>query len=167
MQSIDTLLSLAEVAITLAGFSAIVVVFKRNQQGRWDVVHADQFHGMVIHAAVAVAFCVLPTALNVFVQDAATTLRIACAVLGVQVCLHSLGVMFFSTTSRLAKGLLSLGLLVGLLQFGVFTDWGAHREFDLYLFGIIWHILQAGLLFVMLIWVPAKDIDHPANDRSD
>ena len=159
MQSIDTLLSLAEVAITLAGFSAIVVVFKRSTDGRWDEAHADQFHGMVIHAGVAVVFCVLPAVMNVFVQDAATTLRLCCAILGVQILAHSVGVMRFSTTKLWGRVALSLGIVVGLLQFGVFTDWGAYREFDLYLFGIIWHVLQAALLFVMLIWVRAEDID--------
>ena len=53
----------------------------------------------------------------------------------------------------------SVGVIFGLLQFAAFADWGAHREFTLYTLGIIWHILQAGLLFVMLVWIPRDAID--------
>ena len=66
------------------------------------------------------------------------------------------------TTGRSAFYLLLFGLVLGLVQFTVFTDWGAYREFEIYQVGVIWHILQAGVLFVMLIWIPRTDIDKDA-----
>lgn len=156
----DTLLTLAEVAIALAGFSAIVVVLRRGNDGKWSRRDADQFHGMVIHSVCAVLFCLLPTLVNLLVQDVVTTLHICCALLGVQIVAHCLAVMGFRTTSRGALGLLMLGLLLGLVQFTAFTDWGMQREFEIYQVGVMWHILQAGLLFVLLIWIPPKDIEQ-------
>ena len=159
MASLDTLLSLAEVAVTLAGFSAIVVVFKRGEGGKWERSAADYFKGMIVHAAFAVLFCLLPSLLNVAIQDSVTTTHVAAAILGVQICAHSVGVMFAKTTPAAGRVSLSLGVVIGLTQFAAFTDWGVHREFDIYVIGIMWHILQAGVLFVMLIWIAEEDIE--------
>ena len=157
----DTLLGLAEVAIALAGFSAIVVVLKRGETGNWTQADADRFIGMVVHAIFAVVFCFLPTILNVVIQDPVATLHVACGLLGVQILVHTIGVMFFSTSNVIARISLSFGVLIGLLQFGAFTDWGVQRELELYIIGVVWHILQAGVLFVMLIWIPKEAIrDH-------
>ena len=155
-----TLLSLAEVAIALAGFSAIVVVLKRGVEGKWSALHADQFNGMVIHAIFAVIFCLLPMLLNILIQDVSTTFHILCAVLGAQVIAHSFGVMFFNTTSTAARLSLAFGVLIGATQFLVFTDWGVQREYEIYLTGIVWHLIQAGLLFVMLVWIPTGLIEE-------
>jgi len=144
--------------VALAGFSAIVVVLKRSAHGTWSSTDADRFHGMVVHSICAVLFCLLPVLINVIVQDVVTTIHIACALLGVQIVTHSVRVMRLATTRRLTKALLVPGLLVGLLQYGAFTDWGALRELEIYTVGIVWHILQAGILFVLLVWIPADAI---------
>ncbi len=158
----DTLLTLAEVAIALAGFSAIVVVIRRGSDGKWSGRDADQFHGMVIHAICAVVFCMLPMLVNLVVQDAVSALHICCALLGVQIIAHCGAVMRVRTTGSGAFYWLALGLVVGLIQFTVFTAWGEFREFEIYQVGVIWHILQAGVLFVMLVWIPRADIDEGA-----
>lgn len=158
-QAQDTLFALAEVAIALAGFSAIVVVLKRGTAGRWRAADADRFHGMVVHAIFAVVFCLLPSLLNSVVQDVVTTLHVSVALLAVQILLHSVAVMFFATTSSVSKLALSVGVFVGLFLWTAFTDWGVQREFEIYLVGVMWHILQAGLLFVLLVWIPRDEIE--------
>ena len=160
--STDVLLDFAEVAIALAGFSAIVVVLKRGAEGKWDAVDADRFHGMVIHSTCAVLFCFLPSIVNVLVQDVVTTLHICCAILGVQIVLHCIGVMFSLTTNLAGKISLAFGFLFAAVQFAAFTDWGTHRELEFYVLGVIWHIIQAGVLFVMLVWVKSEDMDRAA-----
>lgn len=157
MTSLDTLLTTAEIAIALAGFSAIVMVMRRDKAGQWAARDVDRFHGMVVHAVFAVAFCFLPRVIDVVVQDMVTSLHIACGLLGVQIIAHCVGVMLMPTTDRMGYVSLLFGIVVGLLQFTAFTDWGVQREMEIYLLGIIWHILQAGMLFVLLIWVPKPD----------
>jgi len=159
-QSLDTLLTLAEIAITLAGFSAIVVVFKRSADGLWRQSDADRFHGMMLHALFAVLFCLLPMLVNVVVQDSVATFRLCCVLIGIQIVIHTLGIMRLPTTGRWAKGLISLGLAVGALQFSVFSAWGVQREVEVYQFGIVWHILHAGYLFTALIAIPKLQIDE-------
>ena len=155
----DSLLGLAEVAVALAGFSAVVIVLRRSADGRWDEASADKFHGMIIHAICAVAFSFLPSLLNVLVQDVTTTLHIACGVLGVQILGHCIGVALMPTSKWLARAAMILGALIGALQFAAFTDWGINRELDIYIVGVIWHILQAGMLFVLLIWIDRDEIE--------
>lgn len=155
----DTLLSLAEVSVALAGFAAIIVVLRRGNEGKWTEASADQFHGMVMHALCAFVFCLVPMLVDLVVQDVVTTFHICAALLGTQIILHSIGVMFMSTTELVGRLLLSLGLVIGALQFTVFTDWGAQREFVVYTGGIIWHVMQAGVLFVLLVWIPRTNIE--------
>lgn len=156
----DTLLSLAEVAIAMAGFSAIVVVLKRGGSGNWTELDADRFLGMVVHAVFAVVFCFLPSVINIIVQDIVTTVHIACGLLGIQIIGHCIGVMRLSTSDVKSRVSLAAGLLFGILQFAAFTDWGVQRELEFYTVGVIWHILQAGILFVMLVWIPRESIDN-------
>ena len=73
---------------------------------------------------------------------------------------HTIGVMRLATSDWKARLMLMVGLLLGMLQFTVYTSWGIHREFEIYSVGIIWHIMQAGLLFVLLIWIDKEDIEH-------
>ena len=42
-----------EISVALAGFSAIVVLFRRGESGTWLPRDADRFHGMILHAAAA------------------------------------------------------------------------------------------------------------------
>ena len=66
--------------------------------------------------------------------------------------------MRMRTTGPLAKVSLGFGLAIGILMFTAFTDWGVNRELEFYILGVIWHIIQAGILFVTLIWVKQEDI---------
>jgi len=50
---LDTLLPLAEVAITMAGFSAVVVILKKCDTNTKLKLDADRFHGMILHAILA------------------------------------------------------------------------------------------------------------------
>ena len=156
----DTLFATAEVAIALAGFSAIVAILKRNAQGMWQKQDADRFNGMVLHAVSAVIFSFLPYLLNVIIQDVVTAIHFSAVILGVQLIGHSLIVVRLGAAGRGGNYVMgALGVLIGLLQLTVFTDWAAHMEMDIYLAGIIWHILQAGLLFILLIWIPQNRVE--------
>ena len=158
--TLEILISLAEVAIALAGFSAIVVVMKRATSGNWSRKDADQFHGMVVHSMFAASFCFLPSIINVLIQDPVMAMHIACGALGLQIIGHCLVVIFYASAGTWAKAFLFLGLLFGLLQFAAFSDWGVQRELDLYIVGVLWHILQGGFLFTRLVWIPAERIDE-------
>ena len=152
----ETLISLAEVAIAIAGFASIVLVVKSTSSQKWSKQDTDFFTGMALHAMFAVFFCFLPALVNIFIQDPVSTLRITCAILGTQLVLHGGLVIFLPSTKRLLKIFPFVGCLFGALQFFSFTDWGAQREIELYIAGIIFHTLQAGALFLLLT-LPSRE----------
>ncbi len=156
----DVLFSLAQVAVAFAGFSAIVVLFGRRDSGRWRRDQADRFHGMVVHAMVAVLFCLLPLLIGVFTPDRALIWNLASALLGIEIVGHVSAVLFMATTTGvLVKLFVSIGYLFGMVQFMNVAGVEFDHEFRAYLAGVVWHVIMSGLLFVMLVWVPNEHVD--------
>ena len=157
MTEFETLYALAEIAIALAGFAAIVVIFKRRSSGGWDAADADRFNGMLLHAMAAGFFCIFPPFLFVFTPEPSVVWAIGSAFAAVQMLAHA-GVIFSlpssSRPTRLAL-LLPLGLVV-LQALNIFEVYFA-RDFGPYLAAVLWHIFQAGLLFVTLVFVRRED----------
>ncbi len=147
--SVDALPMLALVA-------AVMVVAAKGRSGEpaWGLER--QAAG---HALVAVGFCLLPLGVDLVVQDTVTTLHIVCALLGVQLLVHGARSMRLGrhqgeewamggAMALAARSSSVIGMLIGLLQFGVFAAWGVHRELHVYLGGIAWHIVHAAVLLL-------------------
>ena len=150
---------LAQVAVAFAGFSAIVVLFRRDDEGRWLKVHRDRFHGMVVHATAAVLFCMLPMLVGVFTTDHATIWNVSSALLGVELAVQTTGIILMSTTALVSRLVVSAGYLFALLQVLNVAGIAFDHEARPYVGGVIWHVIQSGGLFIGLIWVPANEID--------
>jgi len=146
----ETLFSLTEVAVALAGFAAIVVSVRRREKGDWTESDGDFFAGMILHSVFAAVFGLFPTLLHAFTLDLTLSIEIAAPLLGIQIVCHSFAIMFWSTTPGWARIPLAVGTLLGLSQFLVFSDAPPARAFAFYTAGIIWHLFQAGMLFVLL-----------------
>lgn len=63
MESSDFFLALGEIAVTLAGFASVVVVFKR-ESGVWDATDLARLRGMLGLSLSAALFSVLPVGLH-------------------------------------------------------------------------------------------------------
>lgn len=143
----DALYTLAVLAVGLNGFAAVVMA---RTPGTPAPAEIDRYHGVLAHGFLALGACFLPALINVIVQDPVTTLHLACAALGIATVVQAT-IEGIRVTSMWVRVSLVVGVIVGLLQFTAFSDWGVHREFDLYAAGILWHLLHAALLF--LLWV--------------
>ena len=157
----SVLLSLAQLGVAFAGFAAIVVLFGRSDGGRWKDSHrVDRFHGMIVHALVAVLFCVLPLVIDAFTTDADTIWRVGSALLGVEIVAHSTGVLLMpSTIGARPRATIAFGYVVAAVLFMNAAGYGFERAFEAYLVGVVWHVIMSGALFLMLIWVSRTDID--------
>lgn len=163
MHEFETLYALAEIAIALAGFAAIVVVFKRRSSGGWDARDADRFNGMLLHAVAAGFFCILPPFLSVFASSPSVIWAIASSLAAIQLVMHASVIFMLPSTSRLLRLLLFIPL--GLVALQVLNVSGIYfaREFGPYLAAVLWHIFQAGLLFVTLVFVRRDDIESSSD----
>jgi hypothetical protein len=160
MHELDTLFALGEVAIGMAGFSAIVVLFKRRDSGRWRSQDADRFNGMLIHAMSAAFFCALPAVLEALIEATATLWAVGSALLGTQIALHAGIILHLPSTRTPTRAVVLLGGLAALtFQLLNVAGVGIPRGFAPYLIGVLWHLLHAGVLFVTLVWVRAEDVE--------
>jgi hypothetical protein len=144
----------------MAGFSAIVVLFKRRESGQWLPEDADRFNGMVLHAMAAAIFCFLPAIVEAATGPGPDLWLVCSALLGAQITVHAAIVMRLKSTSTPARALVAGGAFVAAgLQVLNVVGVGASRGFTPYLIGLQRHLLQAGVLFVLLIWVRDEDIE--------
>lgn len=149
-------------SVAFAGFSAIVVIFRRRDSGLWRAEDADRFHGMVLHAVAAVFFCLLPSMVGVFAARAEAVWTVSSAILGLQIVGHVAIVLRLPTTGSGGRTIvLGAGLAAALLQGLNVAGVGFPHEFGPYLLGVLWHVFQSGVLFVWLIWVAPEDIESP------
>ena len=154
----ETLLTLAEIAIAIAGFSAIVVAFKQRVSGEWLPDDADRFHGMLSHAMFAAFFCLFPSFISVFTADQSLIWSIASSGLGVQLLANSIIIFRLPSSGWFVR--LSLLLTLGAFALQVLNVTAVYfsHEFRPYLGGVLLHVFQAGTLFVSLVWIPSSDI---------
>jgi len=155
----EILLTLAEIAITIAGFSAIVVVFKQRDSGEWLPDDAHRFHGMLSHAMFAAFFCLFPSLISVFTADQSLIWSIASSALGVQLFANCI-IIFRLPSSIGWPARLSLLLSLGAFALQVLNVTAVYfsHEFRPYLGGVLLHVFQAGALFVSLVWLPSSGI---------
>ncbi len=159
MAELETLLAVAEISVALAGFSAVVVLFKRQPSGKWRAADAARFQGMIIHAMIAVLFCIIPFIIRVFTPSPAVVWSVSSGVLGLWTATHVTVIMRLFTTRTRDRLALSLGFAFAGLQFFNVVGVGFDHEFPPFLAGVLWHLLQAGFLFVWLVLIDPEDIE--------
>ena len=99
MAETELLFTVAEISVALAGFSAVVVLFKRRDSGKWRAADANRFNGMVFHAMFAAFFCILPSIVGIFTQKPYLIWSISSATLGIQILIHASVIMRVPTTA--------------------------------------------------------------------
>jgi hypothetical protein len=82
LANVDTLHTIAQVAITLIGFSGIVVVFGERTASRWTSEESLRFYVLIAGPLTALACSFVPILLSQLTHDVATIWRSSNAVLG-------------------------------------------------------------------------------------
>jgi len=154
------LTTLAEISVALAGFSAIVVSFRQRNSGRWLEADADRFNGMVLHAMMALLFCLLPSVIGLFSHDPLRVWGIASGVLGLQIVGHALIAIRLATTDLRGRTILALGAVLGVFLVASGMGLSPMTALEAYLLGVLWHVAHSSVLFVWLIWIPAGPIER-------
>jgi hypothetical protein len=158
----DALLSLAELAVAITGFAAIVIVFRRRESGRWERLGANSFNGMLFHAMTALVFCLLPVALEALEIDPPTIWRVSSGLLGGVLLVHAPVVSFALARgrSRLSRAILLGGELpVAAVLLAVAAGALARSAAGLFAAALCLQILQAAGLFLALAFVRREDME--------
>jgi hypothetical protein len=158
----DILLSLAELAVAITGFAAIVIVFRRRESGHWERLGANSFNGMLFHSMTALSFCLLAVVLEALRLPAAMTLRVASGLLGLVLLVHAPIVAFVLGKGRgyAGRALLVAGeLLVAGVLLAVAAGALPQLAGGLFVAALCLQILQAAGLFFALGFVRRDEME--------
>jgi len=153
MQSVDLQLTISEVAVAVAGFSAVVVTLNAKPVRDWDETDRLNLRLLIQVAFVTIFFSLLPSILSVSLEIDAVWRYGLWAYGGV----HLLDVTSFllgttrgtPTIFRMTAG---CGVIVALAQLAI--AWGgssAARE-TTYLASLVWHLYVTFMAFVLLLY---------------
>jgi hypothetical protein len=158
----ENLAVLAEIAVGLAGFSSIVVVFRRgSDSGSWKPEDVARFRIMIEASLVAALFAILPAALRGLGLMNPQLWPIASALL--------FSLMMFNTVRRRREGrrlppgslnrplnyfILTTSLVVASIQLLNVLGWLVPQGPGPYLFGVTWYTVYAGIMFYRLVTAP-------------
>ena len=153
MESSEVILTIAGLALGLAGFSGVIVSLNPTQIGDWDPSTRFNFRILVQVAAVAAFFALLPFPIHVLF-DSELAWRISLLIYGV---FHAFDVGSFvlrfpKNISRMNHRMAIAGCVVAAVQIVVGVLGNATTMEATYLFVLIWHVSVAFMGFVMLVF---------------
>ena len=164
MESSDFFLTLGEMAVTLAGFASVVVVFNRRESGTWDRVDVTRLRGMLGASLNAAFFSMLPVGLHrAGVSEAAvwsvSSFVLSCLMMFIVVVvfgrIRSLPSGSYSRPGfHLMRG--SLALMAFLLVLNTFSL-GFTGGPAIYILAVALLLVLAGVAFVRMVILPLEE----------
>lgn len=153
MQSANLVLTLAQLAIGLAGFTAIIVALNPKPIREWLVSDQLNLRVLVQVSFLALFFCVLPYVLAVSLAPDDVWFY-GLAAYGI---IHVFDVSSFlinttKETPRVFRYHACVGLLIALSQVGIAFLGNAVMRETAYIATLIWHLYVMYLAFVLLLY---------------
>jgi len=148
----DVLLTLAEIAITLIGFSGIVAVFGNRSVSRWSAEEALQLYALIAPSFTVLVGSFIPILVGTLVADPAVVWRISCAITGLFIVLTFGYFLANPHRARMTTGhkvnatLGSFVILALFLAALAVLPWYAF----IYMFSLIWQIYIGCHNFILL-----------------
>lgn len=150
---------LAEIAVGLAGFSSIVVVFRRRDAGgTWKPEDAFRFRIMLESSLFAALFAIAPAALAALNVPPGVLWPTASAALLVYLASETIQrprairrLPAGALNPRLVGSIVGLHLAAAVLQVLNVVGWGVSPGPGPYLAGVTWLTTYAGLMFYRLV----------------
>jgi len=162
--SSDFFLTLGEIAVTLAGFSSVVVVFNRRESGKWEPADIARLRGMLGSSLGAALFSVLPVGIHRAGVAEATAWSVSSFVMSCWM-MFVVFVVFRRNRLLLAESyslrlnramIASMAIAALLLQMNAFSL-GLTVGPAAYIFAVVLVLVQAGVLFMRLVMLPLAE----------
>jgi hypothetical protein len=152
--------TIAEIAVAIAGFSAIIVALRKKPIRKWHELDQFNFRMLLQVAALTIFFSMFPFLTLVFL-DPPVAWKLSVLTYGF---VHLVDVSSFirnhpgtkKTRHRIGSG---IAVAISLVQigFGLFASTTAMQV--IYLVTLIWHLAVSSMGFALLIYAPADDYD--------
>jgi len=153
MQSSETLLTIAEIAVALAGFSAIVVMLNSQPIREWDETDRLNLRLLVQLSAVTIFFALLPSILIVSIEepDLWTYALFAYGFLHV-VDVSSFLFNMTKETPNIFRNAAIVGTAIALAQLFIAWIGSPTAKETAYLSTLIWHLYIVFMAFILLLY---------------
>jgi len=153
MESSDLLLTIAEVAVGLAGFSAIIVTLNRKPISLWDETDQLNLRLLIQVSGLTIFFSLFPSLLQIPLSVEGIWFY-GLLVYGL---IHVLDVSFFllnvtSETPAIFRNCAKVGFCIALLQLIVFWFGTAVWRETMYVFTLFWHLGVVFMAFILLLY---------------
>ena len=163
MELKEILITIAQLAFALAGFSGIIVAIKPKPIREWQHNEQVSFRILIQLSAIVVFFSIFPFGINILFKNLIfwKICSLAYAVY------HFIDLIFFSIVLRAVKlpvhsKLIYVGIVVASIQlFTGLTDNASLMKF-VYLATLVWHLSVCFIGFVMLIYGYGNDLNKSA-----
>ena len=145
--------TIAEIAIALIGFSAIVVVLKPNPIRQWSVSEKFNFRVLVQVGAIVVVFSILPFGTNL-VFDEYHAWKYALLTYGIfhVVDLTTFVIKFPKDVTSVNRAMPYFGYTVILIQLSVSFLGSIETVKVTYLASLVFHLVVSFIAFVVLVY---------------
>jgi hypothetical protein len=156
----DFLQTLAELSIAFAGFSSIVVIFRRREADEWTPEDAFRYRTMLLMSLAALFYSLLPAGIHYWEVPDAVVWRSSSAVLSIFLAFVSVSglpiALRFAREGRISLG---IALIAALFLFGAlltqgFNLFGSPKPGP-YITGVLVILASAGLSFFRLVYIKA------------
>ena len=164
MHSSDFFLTLGEIAVTLAGFASVVVVFNRRGSSTWERADISRLTGMLYSSLGAAFFSMLPVGLHRAGVSEPAAWAVSSFALG---CWMTVGVIAVSRQNRslpsasysralslfIRASMAVAALLLLLNAFALGLSGGP----AVYIFAVVLLLAISGVLFMRLVLLPLRE----------
>ncbi|HAI97700.1 MAG: hypothetical protein CL866_03615 [Cycloclasticus sp.] len=167
MHSAGLMYTIAQIAVALAGFSAIIVALNQKPVREWDL--ADQVNiRLLIQLSIAVIFfSLLPSLLSIFLKRNDIWL---CS-LWAYGLIHFLDAGFFlyfksKHAPNIFRIAASCGVTLALVQMAIAGLGNDVARESVYVFTLIWHIGIIFMAFILLLY-QVRDVEDETNNKGE
>ncbi|MEH6543023.1 MAG: hypothetical protein V7721_03685 [Porticoccaceae bacterium] len=153
MQSTDLILGISQIAVGLAGFSAIIVTLNPKPIRDWDKTDQLNLRLLIQISIIVILFSMLPFLFSVTLNKAETW-KYALLIYGV---IHLADVGFFllkktKNTSNIFRYFALCGCCVALAQIAIGLFGSTPARETMYLFVLVWHVGIIFMAFILLLY---------------
>ena len=153
METSSIITTIAEIAIALVGFSAIVVVLNPKPIREWHASDQFNFRVLVQLAAIVVFFAILPFGTNLMFDEFLAWKYALLAYGTFHIFDLSTFVFEFPPGALLINRVLTCGgFFVAILQILISFIGSTSTIEATYLLGLVWHLIVAFISFVILVY---------------
>ncbi|MGB1427409.1 MAG: hypothetical protein ACPHFR_05765 [Cycloclasticus sp.] len=165
MHSADLMYTIAQIAVALAGFSAIIVSLNQKPIRDWDIADQVNIRLLIQISMVVIFFSTFPSFLAIFLSNSDIWLY---SLWGYGL-IHLTGAGFFlllksKHTPRIFRFAAILGITVGLLQVATAYFGSDLARESMFIFTLIWHLGIIFMAFILLLYQIRDTTNNVGNE---